>query len=141
MRHGVAGRAKNGETLRVNIPYGSMRRSTIDRQTRATCFWLGECEPEWVACVHEGTRMDQLSGKTPATMTFIVRFWREWTGAEARWRGRIEHMQSGRRADFLGVEGLLGFLERFGIGATEPPVRSADGATSPAQEAAHDWSR
>jgi hypothetical protein len=54
---------------------------------------------------------------TTATTTFVVYFWREWTGTEARWRGRVEHVQSGQRADFLDVEGLLGFLGRFGIGA------------------------
>jgi hypothetical protein len=84
--------------------------------------------------------MNQPTAETTAITTFVVRFWREWSGTEARWRGRIEHVQSGRRADFLEVEGLVGCLERFGIGAAEPPVRSADDATSPAQEAAHAWS-
>ncbi len=55
------------------------------------------------------------------TTTFVVRFWREWSGAESRWRGRIEHVESGQRADFVGVEGLLAFLERFGIGAQAQP--------------------
>ncbi len=58
------------------------------------------------------------------TTTFVVRFWREWTGAEARWRGRIEHVASGQRADFLGVEGLVAFLERFGIAAEARPDKS-----------------
>jgi hypothetical protein len=70
------------------------------------------------------------------TATFVVRFWREWSGTEARWRGRIEHVQSGRRADFLEVEGLLGFLERFGIGPALPTTGSAEGAMSPAQKSA-----
>ena len=61
--------------------------------------------------------MDRPVGEATTTTTFVVRFWREWTGAESRWRGRIEHVQSGRRHNFLGVKGLLGFLERFGIGA------------------------
>ena len=78
--------------------------------------------------------------ETTAATVFVVRFWREWSGAETRWRGRIEHVQSGRRAEFLEVEGLLDFLERFGIEATGPPARRADGAASPAQEAAHDLS-
>jgi hypothetical protein len=51
-----------------------------------------------------------------ATATFVVRFWREWSGSQPRWRGRIEHAQSGQGASFLDAEGLLGFLERFGIG-------------------------
>jgi hypothetical protein len=66
------------------------------------------------------------------TVTFVVRFWREWSGAEARWRGRIEHVESGQRTDFLGVEGLVTFLERFGICAGLEPDkhgidRAADG--------------
>ena len=69
--------------------------------------------------------MNRSSAEATATTTFVVRFWREWTGAEARWRGRIEHVQSGRRMDFLGVEGLLRFLKRFGIGVTNPPAQRA----------------
>jgi hypothetical protein len=71
-------------------------------------------------------KMSRPSGETTASTTFVVRFWREWTGAESRWRGRIEHVQSGRRHDFLGVEGLLGFLERFGIGAETDPVSTGE---------------
>jgi hypothetical protein len=52
---------------------------------------------------------------TTTSSTFVLRFWREWTGAESRWRGRIEHVQSGQRTDFLALEGLLHFLRRFGI--------------------------
>jgi hypothetical protein len=63
--------------------------------------------------------VNQPSARMTATATFIVRFWREWSGTESRWRGRIGHVQSGRRADFLGIEGLLRFLERFGIGAED----------------------
>lgn len=47
--------------------------------------------------------------------TFVVRFWREWTGAETRWRGRIEHVQSGRRQDFLYLNDMLGFLRQMGV--------------------------
>ena len=56
------------------------------------------------------------------TSTFIVRFWREWTGAETRWRGRIEHVQSGQRADFLALAALLSFFRRFGIQMEEFPA-------------------
>ncbi len=66
--------------------------------------------------------MDQsTTPNATVTSTFVVRFWREQAGAESRWRGRIEHVQSGQRADFLDVAGLLGFLERFGIGAAASP--------------------
>jgi predicted ester cyclase len=67
------------------------------------------------------------------TTTFVLRFRREWTGAEGRWRGRIEHVQSGRRSDFLGLGELLGFLEQYGIRAgaeTGEQRRSGAGATS-----------
>ena len=59
--------------------------------------------------------MNQSSSGTTATTTFVVRFWREWTGAEARWRGRIEHVPSGRRADFLAIDEMLDFLRQMGI--------------------------
>jgi hypothetical protein len=63
--------------------------------------------------------MNQPSAETTATTTFIVRFWREWTGAEARWRGRIEHVQSGQRQDFLCLDDMLRFLQRMGVTLTQ----------------------
>lgn len=64
---------------------------------------------------------------TTATTTFVVHFWREWTGAEPRWRGRVEHVQSGQRADFLAVEDLLSYFQRFGVRpATRVAGRSED---------------
>jgi hypothetical protein len=41
--------------------------------------------------------------------TFVVRFWREWLAAGSRWRGHIEHVQSGKSAAFLDLEGMLDF--------------------------------
>ena len=71
--------------------------------------------------------MNQPSAETTATTTFVVRFWREWTGSGLRWRGRVEHVQSGQQASFLKVDDLLGFFERFGIGGEDPPAdRSED---------------
>jgi hypothetical protein len=72
--------------------------------------------------------MNGPSAETTAPTTFVIRFQREWSGAEARWRGRIEHVQSGQRAEFLGVEGLLGFLGRFGISSEAD--RASRGATN-----------
>jgi hypothetical protein len=43
----------------------------------------------------------------PPINTFIVCFWQEWSAAGPRWRGRIEHVQSGESAAFLGLEGML----------------------------------
>ena len=59
--------------------------------------------------------MNQPSAETTTTTTFVVRFWREWTGAEARWRGRIEHVQSGQRQDFLYLDDMLRFLRQMGV--------------------------
>jgi steroid delta-isomerase-like uncharacterized protein len=52
----------------------------------------------------------------PATaVTFVVRFWRETSAREARWRGRIEHVQSREGVSFLDPEGMLQFIRKFGI--------------------------
>jgi hypothetical protein len=60
------------------------------------------------------------------TSTFVVRFWQEWSAAGPRWRGRIEHVQSGQSATFLGLEGMLDFIRRFGI--------MSDDASQPAKK-------
>jgi len=71
--------------------------------------------------------MNQPSAEATATTTFVVRCWREWSEGESRWRGRVEHVQSGKRAEFLGVAGLLGFLEDFGITPeSQPGSRNED---------------
>jgi hypothetical protein len=51
----------------------------------------------------------------PPISTFVVRFWREWSAAGSRWRGRIEHVQSGESAAFLDVDGMLKFVRRIGV--------------------------
>jgi hypothetical protein len=58
-------------------------------------------------------------------VTFVVRFWRETAAGELRWRGQIEHPQSGERAAFLDLDAMLSFLRRFGVEASDPrlPVR------------------
>ena len=58
-------------------------------------------------------------------VTFVVRFWRETSAGELRWRGQIEHAQSGERAAFLEMEAMLSFLRRFGVEAGDPhlPLR------------------
>jgi hypothetical protein len=57
----------------------------------------------------------------PATITatFLLRFWRETAGGEVRWRGRIEHIQSGESVAFLDLEVILSFLRRYGIAAPD----------------------
>jgi len=65
--------------------------------------------------------MNRISADTTSAATFVIRFWREWS----RWRGRIEHVQSGQRADFLGVKTLMAFLDRFGIRPEADPASRA----------------
>ncbi len=68
----------------------------------------------------------------PATgITFVVRFWREWSGAKSRWRGQVEHVQSGQQANFLETEDLLGFFRRFGIGDEGPPAGRSEDMAEP----------
>jgi hypothetical protein len=49
----------------------------------------------------------------------VVRVWHEWRADGTRWRGRIEHVQSGESAAFLDLEGMLRFLRRFGVEADD----------------------
>ncbi len=60
---------------------------------------------------------------TPPTSTFVVRFWREWSAGRGYWRGRIEHVQSGRRADFVKLQGILEFVRDLGIMAEDREAR------------------
>lgn len=78
--------------------------------------------------------MTRPSADTIAPMTFVVRFWREWTGTEPRWRGRVEHVESGRQANFLAIEDLLGFFQRFGFGAAGPPAGRSEEPAEPAEQ-------
>jgi len=55
----------------------------------------------------------------PPVSTFVIRFWREWSAAGPRWRGRIEHVQSGEGAAFLDLDGMLDFLRRLGVMADD----------------------
>ncbi len=55
------------------------------------------------------------SSPIPPASTFVVRFWQEWSAAGPRWRGRIEHVQSGENAAFLDVDGMLDFVRRAGV--------------------------
>jgi hypothetical protein len=58
--------------------------------------------------------------------TFVVRIWHEWSAAGSRWRGRIEHLQSGESAAFLDLEETLAFIRRFTAlpdQASQPPKK------------------
>lgn len=62
-------------------------------------------------------------------VTFVVRFWRETSAGEQRWRGQIEHAQSGEKAAFLELEAMLSFLCRFGIEVGDPRLHAQDKGT------------
>lgn len=55
------------------------------------------------------------SSPVSSISTFVVRFWREWSVAGPRWRGQIDHVQSGQSASFLDLEEMLGIIQIFGI--------------------------
>jgi hypothetical protein len=46
--------------------------------------------------------------------TFVVRFWREWSAAGLRWRGRIQHVESGDATSFVEMGRMLQFLGSAG---------------------------
>ena len=62
--------------------------------------------------------MLETSRGTPAS-TFVIRSWREWSVAGPRWRGRIEHVQSGESAAFVDLDGMLDFVRRYGVMADD----------------------
>lgn len=58
---------------------------------------------------------------TSPVSTFVIRFWREWSAVRPRWRGHIEHVQSGQSATFLGLDAMLDFMRRFGAMLEDEP--------------------
>lgn len=69
--------------------------------------------------------MAELSPSPPVS-TFVVRFWREWSAGGSRWRGRIEHVQSGESHNILDLQGILDFMQRLGIMADRSNERQVD---------------
>jgi hypothetical protein len=69
--------------------------------------------------------MDHPANPSSSMVTFVVRIWHESSAGEPRWRGQIEHAQSGEKTAFLELEAMLGFLRRYGVEArdTEQPAR------------------
>jgi hypothetical protein len=55
----------------------------------------------------------------PPVSTFVVRFWREWSAAGPRWRSRVEHVQSGQSATFLGLNAVLDCMRRCRVMADD----------------------
>ena len=58
--------------------------------------------------------MTESSSVSPAS-TFVIRFWCEWSVSGSRWRGRIDHVQSGQRAEFVELQGILEFVRGLGV--------------------------
>jgi hypothetical protein len=56
----------------------------------------------------------------PVACAFVIRFWCEGPAAEPRWRGRIEHVQSGQSVSFLDLEEVPAFIRRLGVMAEKP---------------------
>jgi hypothetical protein len=75
----------------------------------------------------EGPRMAEQSSVSPIS-TFVVRFWQEWSAAGSRWRGHIEHVQSGESAAFLDLDEMLDFVRRIGVmgGNESQPTRETE---------------
>ncbi|MGD2178731.1 MAG: hypothetical protein PVG71_13020 [Anaerolineae bacterium] len=59
------------------------------------------------------------SPSSPPASTFVVRLWHEATVERPRWRGRIEHLQSGEAIAFVELEEMVRFLRRFGVDVGE----------------------
>jgi len=55
------------------------------------------------------------SNRDPGTPlnTFIVRFWQGPGASKPRWRGQVQHVQSGERIAFADEATLLRFLRRW----------------------------
>ena len=50
----------------------------------------------------------------PRVITFVVRFWREWSATGQRWRGRIQHVESGNAVSFMDLDKMMRFLRSSG---------------------------
>ena len=56
-----------------------------------------------------------MNKSSPSTVTFVLHFRLERSISQARWRGSIEHIPSGKRSEFLRIEDLLHFFRKFEI--------------------------
>jgi hypothetical protein len=65
------------------------------------------------------------SSPVPPTSTFVIRFWKEWSAAGSRWRGWVEHVQSGQRVGFQDLDRLLTFIRSFEIFQDDPGQNAA----------------
>lgn len=75
--------------------------------------------------------MAETASSIPPASTFVLCFWREWSGAAGRWRGRIEHVQSGHRADFVKLADVLDFVQGLGVMAEDEMTPRKSGLEVP----------
>ena len=69
--------------------------------------------------------MTELS-PVPPVSTFVIRLWREWSAGGARWRGRIEHIQSRESTAFVDLDEMLNFLRCFGVMAEDENLPASE---------------
>ena len=67
------------------------------------------------AVADEGKNLMAAPSERAATTVSVVRFWHEWSGASPCRRGRIEHVRSEQRADFLSIDRMLDALQKIGV--------------------------
>jgi hypothetical protein len=72
--------------------------------------------------------MSHPASPSSSRVTFVVRFWREASAGGLRWRGQIEHAQSGEQMAFLELDAMLDFLRRSGVmmGDRSAPAKTDD---------------
>lgn len=62
----------------------------------------------------------------PYVHAFVVKLWlerREIEGAEPEWRGRIDHVQSGKRMYFLDIGEITNFIQTCLDATRTPPLK------------------
>jgi hypothetical protein len=69
--------------------------------------------------------MTQLPVQPPA-VTFVIRIWLEWSLSGPRWRGRIEHLESGQHTAFENLDRILVFIRASGVFTGEQPGEPGD---------------
>jgi hypothetical protein len=110
MLDGVAGRWRPVETISV----GGLSREPSAKRGRGRAR----------TCLGKGAMTESRPAASTGS-TFVVRFRWEWSAAGTRWRGQIEHVQSGKKATFLDLGTMLEFICRF-VAVLDDGCRSAE---------------
>ena len=51
----------------------------------------------------------------PGSNIIIIKIWRDYFPNKTRWRGKIEHHQSGKSTSFLRLDEIPGFIRSLGL--------------------------